>query len=126
MQVVGSPAPARLPPCLALRLCQLTTCFLWLCSKRKTKTAHRGARQKGAVLVDISPETDTSETVTSVSGALPAQVPAGVLDGKFRLQAEEVAQLQQELGVNEEQLLQYLIKPAASLARPPISAFRVG
>eukprot|EP00887_Chlorella_sp_A99_P005443 scaffold1.g5443.t1 len=86
------------------------------CPSRKASKALRGARQKGAVLVDISRAEQQAQR----------PVPPGVLGGKFRLEAEEVARLQRELGLSEEQLLLELIAPAAALARPPISAFHVG
>ena len=117
-----SPEPACPPPHHALR------------SHRKNKAALRGARQKGAVLVDISPPPpqpqvppgDAEGGPSLGAAAAPAAVPAGVLGGKFRLEAAEVTRLQAELALTEDQLLAHLIKPAASLARPPISSFHVG
>jgi cytidine deaminase len=50
----------------------------------------------------------------------------GILDGKFRLAPEEVAALQTEHGLGEDELLARLIQPASELARPPISSFPVG
>lgn len=45
---------------------------------------------------------------------------------KFWLEADDVQQLLQDNHVNEDELLQSLITPASSLARPPISSFHVG
>ena len=45
---------------------------------------------------------------------------------KFWLEASEVADLLKENNMTENELLQSLIMPASSLARPPISSFHVG
>ena len=45
---------------------------------------------------------------------------------KFWLEAEDVQQLLQDNHMDEDELLQSLITPASSLARPPISSFHVG
>ena len=45
---------------------------------------------------------------------------------KFWLEADDVQQLLQDNHMSEDELLQSLITPASSLARPPISSFHVG
>ncbi len=80
-----------------------------------TKLLRRGARQKGAVTVDLSK--------SQQEGAQPL---VGILDRKFRLSPEEVAALQAQHGLSEDELLARLIQPASELARPPISSFPVG
>lgn len=60
---------------------------------------------------------------TSATAAAPL---LGILEGKFRLEPAEVATLQQQHGVGEDELLARLIQPAAQQARPPISSFHVG
>lgn len=75
----------------------------------------RGARQKGSVLVDLS-----------ASGPPPPRLQPGVLGGQFRLEPAAVQALLAEHSLTEEQLLAELLKPAAELARPPISSYHVG
>ncbi|KAL4426361.1 hypothetical protein ABPG77_004655 [Micractinium sp. CCAP 211/92] len=81
---------------------------------QRTRPPRRGARQKGSVVVDLS---------ESAAAAPPL---LGILDGKFRLEPDEVAALRQQHGLGEEELLARLIQPAAQQARPPISSFHVG
>ena len=83
----------------------------------RRKTTLRGARQKGALLVDLSRD---------IEGVPPPLLPPGVLDGRFRVGAGEVAALRAQLGCSEDELLAQLITPASQLARPPISSFHVG
>ncbi|KAK9805228.1 hypothetical protein WJX72_007282 [[Myrmecia] bisecta] len=45
---------------------------------------------------------------------------------KFWLEPEEVLAMRTQHGLSEDELLQMLITPAATLARPPISSFHVG
>ena len=104
-EVVSHPA-ASPPPTSPTRPCSPT---------QRTKLLRRGARQKGSLLVDLS-NTRQAE----------AQPLLGILEGKFRVAPEEVAALQAQHGVGEEELLARLIGPAAELARPPISSFHVG
>ncbi|KAL4430922.1 hypothetical protein ABPG75_006178 [Micractinium tetrahymenae] len=82
---------------------------------QRTRLPRRGARQKGAVVVDLSK-----------SSAAAAPPLLGILDGKFRLEPAEVAALRELHGLGEDELLARLIQPAAQQARPPISSFHVG
>ena len=66
---------------------------------------------------------DLSRTQPAEAGP---PIPLGVLDGKFRLEADHVEQLLQDHGLTEDQLLTTLISSASKLARPPISSFHVG
>ena len=56
----------------------------------------------------------------------PITLAPGILENRFWLPAEEVQGLLHKYSVSEDQLLQLLIMPAAQLARPPISSYRVG
>lgn len=50
----------------------------------------------------------------------------GVLGGQFQLEPAAVQALLKEHSLTEDQLLAELLKPAAELARPPISSYHVG
>jgi hypothetical protein len=53
-----------------------------------------------------------------------------VLRGRFRIPADEVAQLRRERNIDSDDklndFLMSLVQPASQMARPPISNFRVG
>ena len=67
---------------------------------------------------------DLSRTQPAPSES-PTQL--GILaEGRFRLDADAVQELQQEHGLSEDQLLAMLITSASKLARPPISSYHVG
>ena len=84
----------------------------------------RGARQKGGVLVDLSG--GAPPPPPPPPGAPPPGALDDRLEGKFWLSPTEVAALMAEASVDEDALLQRLITPAARLARPPNTSFRVG
>ncbi len=56
----------------------------------------------------------------------PPRLQPGVLGGQFWLEPAAVQALMAEHSLSEEQLLAELLKPAAELARPPISSYHVG
>lgn len=86
-----------------------------LVSPTQRTRVRRGARQKGSVLVDLAASTPP----------VPRLQP-GVLGGQFQLEPAAVQALLKEHSLTEDQLLAELLKPAAELARPPISSYHVG
>ncbi len=85
------------------------------CSTHGQVTGIHPTDRQGSYIVDSSP-TDTAEPESQPSKGW----------GKFWLEASEVVDLLKENNMNEDELLQSLITPASSLARPPISSFHVG
>ena len=85
------------------------------CSAHGQVTGIHPSDRQGSYIVDAA-EQDTQQS---------NNVPTGQWE-KFWLEAEEVQALLKENNLTEDQLLQNLITPASSLARPPISSFHVG
>lgn len=63
--------------------------------------------------------------VVDLSQSTPAETTLG-LEGKMVLPPERVQELQAEFGMTADELITALITPASTMARPPISSFKVG
>ena len=95
-------------------LAQSQACLLVRRVQGQVTGIHPSDRQ-GSYIVDSSPQGDP-EAATSTSRGWE----------KFWLEPVEVADLLKENNMSKDELLQSLITPASSLARPPISLFHVG
>ena len=85
------------------------------CSAHGQVTGIHPSDRQGSYIVDAA-EQDTQQSNNVSTGQWE----------KFWLEAHEVQALLKENTLTEDQLLQNLITPASSLARPPISSFHVG
>eukprot|EP00873_Tetraselmis_striata_P016245 jgi/Tetstr1/436509/TSEL_025335.t1 len=100
-----------------------------------------GAEEHSGLLVSFSNDGASSRGLTSVGGKLPVSVniatlssfeagelasDGGIAAGRFMLPAAEAEALAAAEGLTDDELLLALVGPAASLARPPVSAFHVG
>lgn len=75
-----------------------------------------------------TPTTRTGEdnnVVVDLSQSTPKGTTLG-LEGKMVLPSERVEQLKEEFGMTADELITALITPASTMARPPISSFKVG
>ena len=66
----------------------------------------------GKIVVDLSQSTSKETTLG--------------LEGKFVLPPDRVEELKEEYGMTADELITALITPASTMARPPISSFKVG
>lgn len=99
----------------AFRPAETNTLSCVSCSAHGQVTGIHPSERQGSYIVDSSPQDATEPKIQSSKGW-----------EKFWLEATEVQDLLKENKMTEDDLLQSLITPASSLARPPISSFHVG
>uniref|UniRef100_A0A7S2QT29 Uncharacterized protein n=1 Tax=Chlamydomonas chlamydogama TaxID=225041 RepID=A0A7S2QT29_9CHLO len=118
----GLPRSGALPSTLAHKPC--THVGVQACDRDSPTCAFSGKGQR--LHASRARSTTGNSSVASVTAPAVASEDTSALRGRFVIPAEEVKQLVAQQGGSVEELLFSLIKPAALLARPPISGYHVG